>query len=136
MSKLTGDEKYREQAIRTIVDGIKKTKNWNNLEQGRITEGQDGDPTQGNDGRQFKAIYVRALTEAARREWQNADLHKLIKAYLNINVSSLSELLLATMSNSLATNSTSPLLTTQLMAMATTASSGPVRSTARTCPAR
>ena len=73
--------------LRTLVDGIKKTKNWNNLQKGYITEGQSGDPAKGNDGRQFKAIYVRALTEVYRREWKNAGLRKLVKAYLNINVS-------------------------------------------------
>jgi len=87
LSALTKDPKYRDQALRTLVDGIKKTKNWNNLQKGYITEGQSGDPAKGNDGRQFKAIYVRALTEVYRREWKNAGLRKLVKAYLNINVS-------------------------------------------------
>ncbi|KZV90632.1 Six-hairpin glycosidase [Exidia glandulosa HHB12029] len=84
LTQVTKDETYREQALKTIVDAVKNTKNWQD-DSGHITEGQDGDPSQGNDGRQFKAIYVRALTEVSRREWQNADLHNLLRTYININ---------------------------------------------------
>ncbi|EJD35437.1 Six-hairpin glycosidase [Auricularia subglabra TFB-10046 SS5] len=84
LSSLTKDDKYKNQALKTIVDAVKKVENWNDGH-GFITEGQDGDPAKGNDGRQFKAIYVRALTEVARREWQNSDLRNLLYQYININ---------------------------------------------------
>ncbi|EJD35457.1 hypothetical protein AURDEDRAFT_175483 [Auricularia subglabra TFB-10046 SS5] len=84
LSKVTKDDKYKKQALKTIVDAVTKVKNWQDKE-GHITEGQDGDPTKGGDGRQFKSIYVRSLTEVARREYKNSGLRKLLKRYININ---------------------------------------------------
>lgn len=57
LTQVTKDETFREQALKTIVDAVKNTKNWQD-DSGHITEGQDGDPTQGNDGRQFKGMYI------------------------------------------------------------------------------
>ncbi|EJD46826.1 Six-hairpin glycosidase [Auricularia subglabra TFB-10046 SS5] len=84
LSKVTGDNKYRDQALKTIVDAVTRVSNWQD-KQGLITEGQDGDPTKGGDGRQFKSIYIRALTEVGRREYKNSGLHTLLKRYVNIN---------------------------------------------------
>ncbi|KAH7100691.1 Six-hairpin glycosidase [Auriculariales sp. MPI-PUGE-AT-0066] len=91
LSRLTNDDKYRQQALKTIADAITKVDNWNDLATGHIKEGMDGKPEEGNDGRQFKAIYVRALTEVARQEFQNADLHALVSSYININYNSLTK---------------------------------------------
>lgn len=84
LSHVTGDGKYRDQALKTIVDAVTRVSNWQD-KQGRITEGQDGDPTKGGDGRQFKSIYIRSLTEVARREYKNSGLKTLLKRYVNIN---------------------------------------------------
>ncbi|KZV98357.1 Six-hairpin glycosidase [Exidia glandulosa HHB12029] len=102
LSHITKDAKYKSAALAAIIDGVKHTKNWQN-EKGEIKEGQDGDPKKGNDGRQFKvftffraggggergAIYIRALTEVARREYQNKELRALLKAYINIQYNNL-----------------------------------------------
>lgn len=84
LSQVAKDDTYKKQALRTVVDALTKVDNWQDKE-GHITEGQDGDASKGGDGRQFKSIFVRALTEFARREYQNGDLRKLLKAYININ---------------------------------------------------
>ncbi|EJD35438.1 hypothetical protein AURDEDRAFT_154866, partial [Auricularia subglabra TFB-10046 SS5] len=82
LSRVSGDAKYKEQALKTVVDAVKKGK-WND-EQGRITEGQGGDPKEGGTTRQFKSIFLRALTEVGRREYRNKELKALLKTYVNI----------------------------------------------------
>ncbi|KZV98352.1 Six-hairpin glycosidase [Exidia glandulosa HHB12029] len=88
LSHVTKDDKYKETALKAIVEAVKHVDNWQD-EQGEITEGQDGDPSKGGDGRQFKSIYVRALTEVSRREWNNPDLRALLTAYINIQYNNL-----------------------------------------------
>ncbi|KAH7100723.1 Six-hairpin glycosidase [Auriculariales sp. MPI-PUGE-AT-0066] len=83
LSGITKDKKMRDQALRTIVAAIKSTKNWQNAK-GHITEAQGGDPTKSNTGRQFKSVFVRSLTEAYRRLYNNKDARNLIRRYINI----------------------------------------------------
>ncbi|EJD35990.1 Six-hairpin glycosidase [Auricularia subglabra TFB-10046 SS5] len=85
LSKVAKDDKYKQQALKTIVAAVTKVNNWQD-KQGRITEGQDGDPTKGGDGRQFKSIFIRSLTEVARREYRNKGLKTLLKRYINLNL--------------------------------------------------
>lgn len=70
LSHVTGDDAYKNQALKTIVDAVTKTPNWQD-EQGHITEGQGGDPTTGGTNRQFKSarsccVCMCAATDGCR----------------------------------------------------------------------
>jgi hypothetical protein len=85
-----GDEKdaMKTQLFRTIEDMVKHTDNWQNA-QGHITEGQGGNLAEGGTDRQFKSIYLRALTEVYRRFYDMPDLRELIKTYVSIQWQSI-----------------------------------------------
>lgn len=58
LSRVSGDGSYRDQALKTVVDAVKKGK-WND-DQGNILEGQGGDPATGGTTRQFKSACAGA----------------------------------------------------------------------------
>ncbi|KZV78283.1 hypothetical protein EXIGLDRAFT_51966 [Exidia glandulosa HHB12029] len=88
LNAVTGTQKYLDRGLATVVAGVKDSSHWQGAN-GLINEGQGGDPAANDDGRGFKAIWLRALTEVTRRQFNNADLHKLLKAYFNIQYNAL-----------------------------------------------
>lgn len=76
LSRVLNDDAMKARALATVVEAVKNTPNWQ-TPQGLITEGQGGDPTKGGTLRQFKAIFLRALTEVERRESGNGPLRAL-----------------------------------------------------------
>ena len=62
----TGDSSYLDAATTTAVAAIKSTPNWQGTD-GIITEGQGTPYSSNDDGRGFKAVYIRGLSELYRR---------------------------------------------------------------------
>ncbi|KAH7097443.1 glycosyl hydrolase family 76-domain-containing protein [Auriculariales sp. MPI-PUGE-AT-0066] len=85
---VTSVQKYLDQALVTTVAAVKTSSNWQGSS-GLITEGQGTPYDKADDGREFKAIWLRALTELYRREYTNTPLKALLKAYLNIQYKAL-----------------------------------------------
>ncbi|CCO29595.1 hypothetical protein BN14_03612 [Rhizoctonia solani AG-1 IB] len=68
-----------------------KSNRWQGSD-GIITEGQDGDLNANNDGRGFKAIFIRGLLEVFQRSVANNDLRILIHSYVDVQYNALLDL--------------------------------------------
>jgi len=101
---VTGNQAYLNSSLESTVACVKRTSDWQGSN-GLIREGQGTPYNSPDDGREFKgdvhristpnhtksyyaAIWIRALTEIKRRQYQNTGLVALLKAYLNIQVCS------------------------------------------------
>ncbi|KDN48784.1 hypothetical protein RSAG8_02771, partial [Rhizoctonia solani AG-8 WAC10335] len=84
-----------------VLKDVTKDAQWTNLlvsehhwqgSDGIITEGQDGDLNTNNDGRGFKAIFIRGLHEVFQRSVANNDLRILIHSYVDVQYNALLDL--------------------------------------------
>lgn len=84
----SAQQKYLDRGLATTVAAVKATTNWQGAS-GLITEAQGGDLSKNDDAREFKAIWLRSLTEVYRRRYNDSGLRSLLKAYLNIQYKAL-----------------------------------------------
>ncbi|KAG6811076.1 hypothetical protein H0H92_009104 [Tricholoma furcatifolium] len=81
LSDVTGDSSWNTLMVDTIAVAVKSS-DWEGSD-GVITEGVSLDSD--NDDVGFKAVFIRGLNEAYRRNTDNTDLATLISSYINYN---------------------------------------------------
>ncbi|KAH7341598.1 glycosyl hydrolase family 76-domain-containing protein [Rhizoctonia solani] len=89
LARLTNSSKWYDQVIETANAAV-KARAWQG-EDGIITEGQGGNLNTNDDGRGFKAIFIRALHKLFH-DTNNRDLHILIHSYVDVQYNALLDL--------------------------------------------
>ncbi|KAG8694330.1 hypothetical protein FRC09_009911 [Ceratobasidium sp. 395] len=90
LKDVTKDAQWTNLMTEIAAAAMKNTK-WQGSD-GIITEGQDGDYNTNNDGRGFKAIFIRGLLEVFNRSVANNDLRILIHSYVDVQYNALLDL--------------------------------------------
>ncbi|KAF8604641.1 endo-1,6-alpha-mannosidase [Ceratobasidium sp. AG-I] len=90
LADVTKDQQWTTLMTETVAAAVKSTK-WQGSD-GIITEGQDGDLNTNNDGRIFKAVFIRGLHEVFQRSVSNNDLRILIHSYVDVQYNALLDL--------------------------------------------
>jgi len=91
LAQVTGNTQYSTWMQQTIAASV-RISNWQGTSDGIITEGQQEPQANNDDGRGFKAIFIRGLTEARIRNPSNASLKALVRAYVNVQYNALLDL--------------------------------------------
>lgn len=90
LSTLTGNSTIQNLMVSTIAATTHSTA-WQGSD-GIITEDDSSNPDSNDDGKGFKAIYIRGLYEAFSRNPSNTNLRILIHSYVDVQYNALLEL--------------------------------------------
>ncbi|GAB1522980.1 hypothetical protein RhiTH_006109 [Rhizoctonia solani] len=90
LKDVTKDAQWTNLMTETVNAAV-KSNHWQGSD-GIITEGQDGDLNTNNDGRIFKAVFLRGLTEVFQRSVADNNLRILIHSYVDVQYNALLDL--------------------------------------------